>query len=201
MIHLNKFVLRKALNSDMLLKATVLGGATLGILDKLFGFAAEKAVETVDYQQSTLGKASKKLVQYGLEAEKILSVSSDVRSQIAPMLSKMYTDEISIDSFKHLYEIRLYNLHSHQCDIRALKQLDSEGVYVFHNVAESTYQIGKATYLFKKINRIIEGYDLPFIHSKMKAGCSFTISAVRLANTDYESIDELLHYYKSRYSQ
>lgn len=171
----------------------------MGFLDKLIGFAAKTAIEAAGYSKNPLCKTAHKIGKFGVEVGKAFGVSAEVHSQIAPVLAEMMTDEISIDSFNYIYDLRTYDFNSQQCDIRAMKHLDSEGVYAFHNLTDDTYYVGKATYLFRKIKRIIEGYDNPVIHEQMMDGYEFAISAVRLMDTNYDTIEELMRYYKSRY--
>ena len=61
----------------------------MGILSRLFGFAIDRAVEEMEYQQSPLGRASQKMKNMEREIEKALSVESDVQEQIVPVIKKM----------------------------------------------------------------------------------------------------------------
>ena len=171
-------------------------GAILSIFDILFCRTEKKLVEKTVHQQDSLNYAEYELRRLKTEFSNAQNIASDVQAKIVPVLRKMMTNGVSVKDYKRLYEVRMYNLQSRQNDIRVLKLLDSEGVYVFHNITEGTYCIGKATYLFRKIKRIIDGYDNPAILEKMENGCRFVIYAVRLINTDYESIDDLLKVYE-----
>lgn len=171
----------------------------MSILDRLFGYAEKKVKEAIAYRENPLGKASCGLKEIGREAEMAIDSVADARSKVVPVLKRMMNDEISIKEFNCIYEVKIYDPHSRRRDIRALKQFDSEGVYAFHNLEEDTYYIGRATYLFKKVKRVIDGYDNPIIHEKMKSGCRYAVSAVRRKDTDCESMDTLFEYYRNRF--
>lgn len=144
-------------------------------LSKLFSFGSDisNAYSSV---QSQSAKAKEVL-------EKFLDISKDV----------------PIEEFLKMYDMRIYDISNKQSDIKFMKNVDFEGVYILRNATQNKCFVGKASKVFKKIERHFTGYGNEEIYSEWRKGNKFFINIIRFENSGYDNINYLERDIKEKY--
>ena len=145
-------------------------------LSKLFSFGSDIAYAYSSVQTQTM-KAKKVL-------DKILDTNKDV----------------PIEEFLKMYDMRMYDISNKQSDIKFMKNVDFEGVYILRNATQNKCFVGKASKVFKKIERHFTGYGNEEIYSEWRKGNKFYINIIRLENSGYDNINYLERDIKEKYN-
>lgn len=104
---------------------------------------------------------------------------------------KYSEEEVSIDEFMKMYNVRIHNFDSKQDDIKLMKQYDFEGVYILHNCTRNIYYIGNSRKVFHKIERQFKGYEDPDVYNEWSRKHIFTVKIYRFEESNYSSINKL----------
>lgn len=115
--------------------------------------------------------------------EKILDISNDV----------------PVEEFLKMYDMRMYDISNKQSDIKFMKNVDFEGVYILRNATQNKCFVGKASKVFKKIERHFTGYGNEEIYSEWRKGNKFYINIIRFENSGYDNINYLERDIKEKY--
>lgn len=136
-----------------------------------------------------------KLFGFGLDCATAYKTTMDMADSIKNIFKKLSIDEISVEDFLELYDARIYNFDSKRTDIKYLKSIDSEGIYIFHSKTSDLYYIGKATYVFRKVYRIINCYENEKIYKHIIDKEEIMVRVILLKNSDCDNIEDLLTYF------
>ena len=90
-----------------------------------------------------------------------------------------FTNATSVISVKDFFELK------------ACQQGDIVGVYVIYNENKNMYYVGQAKKLFFRINQHFTGYGNGDVYADYKAGNSFKMMIIPLADSGYKDIDLL----------
>lgn len=96
-------------------------------------------------------------------------------------------EEVPIDEFLKMYDLRIYDFNSKQVDIKFMKNHDFEGVYILHNLSRGIYHVGRSTKALRKIDRTFRGYENQAVYADWKNQNDFTVRIVRLSDSDFEN--------------
>lgn len=120
------------------------------------------------------------------------SIMSKVEEQKGT-LKKLVSSEqgIPVEEFLKMYDTRTYDYRSKQNDIKIMKSVDFEGVYILHNIKKDIYYVGKGSQVFRKIDRHFRGHGNSMVYEDFKKGHKFRIRAIRFQNSGYDNIDIL----------
>lgn len=145
-------------------------------LSKLFSFGSDISYAYSSVQTQTM-KAKKVL-------DKILDTNKDV----------------PIEDFLKMYDMRMYDISNKQSDIKFMKNVDFEGVYILRNSTQNKCFVGRASKVFKKIERHFTGYGNEEIYSEWRKGNKFYINIIRFENSGYDNINYLERDVKEKYN-
>lgn len=90
-----------------------------------------------------------------------------------------FTNATSVISVKDFFELK------------ACQQGDIVGVYVIYNENKNMYYVGQAKKLFFRINQHFTGHGNGDVYADYKAGNSFKMMIIPLADSGYKDIDLL----------
>lgn len=107
--------------------------------------------------------------------------------------------DVPIEDFLKMYDMRIYDMNSQQNDIKFMKSVDFEGVYILRNQTKNKCYVGKASKVFKKIERHFKGYGNEEIYTDWKNGNKFYVNIVKFETSDFENINLLEKDIKLRY--
>lgn len=143
-----------------------------------------------------------KMLSLGVGASRTFSSAQKQSSKAKEILNNILdlNKNVPIEDFLKMYDMRMYDISSKQDDIKFMKTLDFEGVYILYNKSKNKYYIGKASKVFRKIERHFAGYENEDIYSEWKQQNEFFVNIVRFENSGYENIDALECDIKKRYS-
>lgn len=96
-------------------------------------------------------------------------------------------EEVPIDEFLKMYDLRIYDFNSKQTDIKIMKNCDFEGVYILHNISRNIYHVGRSTKVLRKIDRTFRGYENQAVYSDWINQNDFTVRIVRLSDSDFDN--------------
>lgn len=141
-----------------------------------------------------MGKFLSDMVELGLEALVEIPASKKKILKAKETLQRMVVDneEMDIDEFLEMYDTRIHDFDSKQDDIKILKQIDFEGVYIIHNCTKDIYLVGKSKKVLRKVDRHFRGYENEDVYADYQNGDTFKIRIIDFERTDYENIDELV---------
>lgn len=142
-----------------------------------------------------------RLVGFGIECATAYKSTINMADFIKNKFKNLSIDEISIKDFLELYDARIYNFDSKRPDIKYLKSIDSAGIYIFHNKTSDLYYVGKATYTFKKVYRIINCYENEKIYRHINDKEQMAVRVILLKNSDCDNIEDLLSYFIEMYKE
>ena len=72
-----------------------------------------------------------------------------------------------------------------------MKEHDFPGGYVLWNRSRDVYHTGIGSDVYKKVERHFRGYGNEAVFADSESGDSFSVSLFRLANTEYDDLQEL----------
>ena len=98
---------------------------------------------------------------------------------------------ITAEDFLDAYDVRIYDLENDQYDIKIMKEHDFPGGYVLWNRSRDVYHTGIGSDVYKKVERHFRGYGNEAVFADSESGDSFSVSLFRLANTEYDDLQEL----------
>lgn len=107
---------------------------------------------------------------------------------------------VRIEEFLKMYDLRMYDISNKQSDIKFMKNVDFEGVYILKNNTQNKCYVGKASKVFRKIERHFTGYGNEDIFTEWKSGNKFFVNIIRFENSGYENIDKLEHDIREEYN-
>lgn len=96
-------------------------------------------------------------------------------------------EEVPIDEFLKMYDLRIYDFNSKQADIKFMKNHDFEGAYILHNLSRDIYHVGRSTKVLRKIDRTFRGYENQSVYADWKNQNNFTVRIVRLCDSDFDN--------------
>lgn len=108
-------------------------------------------------------------------------------------------EEINIEEVLEMYDTRIYDFDSKQHDIKILKQIEFEGVYIIHNCTKDIFLVGKSKNVLRKIERQFKGYENKEVYLDYKKGDKFKIRIIDLKKSNYDNIDELVKNMTNQY--
>lgn len=112
-------------------------------------------------------------------------------SDASDFLSRLISEGVSPDEFLKAYNMRIYDYHNKQNDIKIMKSVDFAGVYIINNQTKKICLIRKAGNVLKKIDRHFRGYECQEIYKDFKNRDQFSIRVIRLENSGFSNISEL----------
>ena len=116
------------------------------------------------------------------------------------IIQQLITDDIvTPEDFLKIYNLRMYDFENKSEDIKFMKTIDFQGAYIIHNHNKSKYYVGVADRVFRKLERIFNGYEQKQIYNDWKKGNKFTIRAVKLKDSGYSNNDELINALSKQY--
>lgn len=107
---------------------------------------------------------------------------------------------VPIEEFLKMYDMRTYDISNKQSDIKFMKNIDFEGVYILQNKTKNKCFVGKVSKVFKKIERHFTGYGNADIYSEWLKGNKFFVNIIRLENSGYDNINILERDIKEKYN-
>ena len=141
-----------------------------------------------------MGKFLSDMVELGLEALVEIPASKKKILKAKETLQRLVVDneEMDIDEFLEMYDTRIHDFDSKQDDIKILKQIDFEGVYIIHNCTKDICLVGKSQKVLRKVDRQFRGYENEDVYADYQNGDTFKIRIIDFERSDYENIDELV---------
>lgn len=108
-------------------------------------------------------------------------------------------EKVTAEEFMQMYDLRIYDISSKQSDIKMMKNIEFEGVYILHNKSKNKYYVGKGNKIFRKIDRHFRGYGNADIYKDFQRGNKFYVRIIRLKNSGYDNIDILANEISKKY--
>jgi len=137
------------------------------------------------------GKLVSGIVETGVEMAKMKSSLEAFAAENASVLKKIMSGkEISVSEFLELYDQRTYDIHSKQNDVKFMKELDFEGLYLIKNKSKKRYYLGKGANVFRKVDRHFRGYGNQDIFADYEKKNRFVVCFMRLENSGYETLSD-----------
>ena len=81
-----------------------------------------------------------------------------------------------------------------------INEIDFEGVYILRNTTLNKCFVGKASKVFKKIERHFTGYGNEEMYSEWRKGNKFFVNIIRFENSGYDNINYLERDIKEKYN-
>ena len=85
---------------------------------------------------------------------------------------------------------RTYDIHSRQDDIKFMKELDFQGLYVIKNLTNKRYYIGRGDKVFRKVDRHFRGYGNQEVFVDYSKKDEFVVSFIKFDDSEYDNMDE-----------
>lgn len=141
-----------------------------------------------------MGKFLSDMFKLGSEALIAFPSSKKRVSEVTEFLQSLIIDnkEIEIEEFIKMYDMRIHDFATKQNDIKILKQLDFEGVYVIHNCTKDIFCVGKSKRVLRKVDRYFRGYENEEVYADYEDGDEFKVKIIKYEDSNYDNIDELL---------
>ena len=73
----------------------------------------------------------------------------------------------------------------------ALRQTDFTGIYVLHNITKDMYYVGQSVRVVARVGQHLTGHGNGDVYADFKYGDEFEISTVSLADSGYDSLNDL----------
>ncbi len=141
-----------------------------------------------------MGKFLSDMFELGIEALVAIPSSKKKVTEATEFLQSLVIDnkEIEIEEFIKMYNERVHNFDTKRNDIKILKQLDFEGVYIIHNCTKDIFCVGKSKRVLRKVDRYFRGYENEEVYADYEDGDEFKIRIIKYEDSNYDNIDELL---------
>ncbi len=107
---------------------------------------------------------------------------------------------MDIEEFIELYDTRIYDFNNKQDDIKILKHIDFEGVYIITNYDKNYNYIGLSDKVFRTVDRYFRGYESEEVFDDYEDGDNFTIKIVKFEDSGYDDIEELYNDIQAKYN-
>ncbi|MFQ6804639.1 MAG: hypothetical protein ACLRT5_07105 [Lachnospiraceae bacterium] len=148
-----------------------------------------------------MGKFIDDMVSLGVEALFAIPDAKKKAAKANEMIERLTsgTEEVPIEEFIEIYDLRTHNFDSKQDDIKFMKEWDFEGVYILHNCARNFYHIGRGNHVLRKIDRTFRGYENQDVYEDWSHGDKFTVWIVPLENSGYTDAEKLDRELKKQY--
>lgn len=148
-----------------------------------------------------MGKFLSDMIGLGVEALFEIPSSKKKIEDVKKRLNRFIIDneEIDVNDFIEMYDTRIHNFDSKRDDIKFLKQLDFEGVYIIHNCSKNIYLVGKSKKVLRKIDRQFRGFENVNVYSDFQNNDSFKIRIIDFENSNYKDIDRLVKELTDKY--
>ena len=108
-------------------------------------------------------------------------------------------EEVPIDEFLSMYDLRIYNFDSKRDDIKFMKNFDFEGVYIIHNCSRNIYHVGRSKKVLIKIDRTFRGYENQAIYDDWKKEHEFKVKIVKFDSNAFDDITLLEKELRKKY--
>ena len=98
------------------------------------------------------------MFELGMEALLQIPINKKRISKIKEKIDRLivYNEEMDIEEFIELYDTRIYDFNNKQDDIKILKHIDFEGVYIITNYDKNYNYIGLSDKVFRTVDRYLE---------------------------------------------
>ena len=135
----------------------------------------------------------KKLIPFALECSYAYCSGKKKVKELGDIMSRILSEdeEVLIEEFLEAYDVRSYNFHSKQNDIKFMKSIDFAGIYILHNLDKNIYFVGKSGKVFRKINRHFRGYENKEVYKDWKNRNKFTVQIISFESSEYNDINVL----------
>lgn len=146
-----------------------------------------------NWRERIMGKFIEDMVSLGVEALFAIPDANKKAARANEMISRLTsgTEEVPIDEFLEIYDLRTHNFDSKQDDIKFIKNWDFEGVYILHNCSRNAYHVGRGSRVLRKIDRTFRGFENQDVFKDWIQGEKFRVRIVPLKYTGTTNSAEL----------
>lgn len=148
-----------------------------------------------------MGKFLSDMIELGVEALVEIPSSKKKILKVKETLQRLVVDneEMEIEEFLEMYDTRIHDFDSKRNDIKILKQVDFEGVYIINNSTKDIFFVGKSEKVLRKVDRHFRGHENEDIYTDYQNGDIFKIRIIDFEKYSYDNIDELVKVMTDKY--
>lgn len=148
-----------------------------------------------------MGKFLSDMISLGIEGLAAYSSAKKKAEEAKSVLEKLTSgyDEVPIEVFLKMYDLRIHDFESKQDDIKFMKNWDFEGVYIIHNQSKEAYHVGRSSKVLRKIDRTFRGYENQDVYADWKRNDDFSVRVVRFEGSGYSEVTVLESDLRKRY--
>lgn len=141
------------------------------------------------------------IVDFLFKAATVVGDITSAPEKVDKIKNIFIEDSVTPEDFLEFCNERLYDISNDSRDIKLAKTIDFSGAYILHNNTTGFYYIGVSKKVYRKVERILNGYEKELIIQQIKRNHKFTIQLIRLENTDCDTLDELYEGLKNKYTE
>ena len=142
------------------------------------------------------------ILSFGVQAAYAGITGTKKAKKAAEVYSRLVSEDeqVSAGEFMEMYDLRSYDFNNKSNDIKFMKTVDFQGVYMIHNADKNKYLVGKGKEVFRKISRHFRGYGNNALYEDYKAGDRVFVRAIKYDENKHGNIEKLEQEIAARYS-
>lgn len=148
-----------------------------------------------------MGKFLADMISLVIEGTVAYSSAKKKAEEAKGVLEKLTSghEEVPIEVFLKMYDLRIYDFESKQDDIKFIKNMDFEGVYIIHNRSKEIYHVGRSSKVLRTIDRTFRGYENQDVYADWKRNNDFSVRVVRFEGSGFSEMTALENDLRKRY--
>lgn len=81
------------------------------------------------------------------------------------------------------------------------KRYNDKGIYILSNISKNNYKyVGQSTNMYERVRNHTKGRGNPGVFADLRKGDIFTVSFIKLADTNFLNLNDLERHYISKYN-